>query len=978
MEQLSAHPLVARGPMFSFENRSGRTLSFASFAILTLSVIGTTQTSRVAGVVQGTVTDQTGSAIAGAGVWLRDLGTNQTRTVYANSEGSFRAGELPVGQYELRVESPGFSPYVNNAVVVSIGRSIQLTIRLSPSRVRQQITVSEEPPPIDAGQTTEATTIGHERIEESPVISRNSLDFVLMAPQLTPSNNQGSSGGRNSVADSGFSFAGLRSRSNSLYIDGVENNDEFTGSARTELSPETVQEFQVVNNGLSAESGGGAGGSLNVVTKSGVNTIHGDAFVFMQNGVMNAKDPLTNETEAPYLNRYRAGLSAGGPVVRDRTFYYVAGEQEGAHGDDSSLISPSVANAINNALRAGAFSRIAIRLLNPQLLRTARGETELSARLDHHLSASHSFLLKYAMTNSREVGDAFNTGGLVDPSGRGSSFIEDQGITGSLISILSNDALNSLRFQMSTRRAVLRTGDQVGPEIIVAGLVDFGRPYSGNDRRRENHYEVADVASVQKDAHLISFGGDVDWIHERIYAYDGFGAIYIFPTLDSFLNGEPDEYRQAFGDPNTSFTAPRYSAFIQDHWTLKKHLTIDAGIRYDFEHLPNRFRQDTNDIAPRIGVAYSPSPNWLFRTGFGIFFDRYLLASVNRVLEKNGVQGFEQVAYGQTAAQIFQSQLGGGSFAPVSAILPSIFAADANLATSYSEIASAGVERLLTKNLTASATFLSARGLRLSRTRNVSLPPPQVLTLTNASSMGIPNPFPQQLGMLVFSPARLSPQFADIYQFENRASSVYDGLSLSVNRRLSNEIECSGSYTYSKAIDDASDFNEQPNSPYLLQEERALSANDQRHRFVFSGTFDLPFGDEDEGKKPSGVAKILRNIEMAPILTIGSSRPVNPLTGFDANRSGAFPSSSRPLGLARDSLRNGNQARLDLRVLKFFKIGEHGKLDLVAESFNLLNHTNVVSLNQFYGAFVSPLPSFASPNKAGIQRQLQFSLDFEF
>src|SRR5205807_9523309 len=208
----------------------------------------------------------------------------------------FRAGELPVGQYELRVESGGFSPYVNVAIVVSVGTVVQIAVRLAPATVQQQITVSEQPPPIDPTQTTEATTIDHDRIEESPVVSRNYLDFVLLAPQLTRSNTQGATGGKNALADSGFSFAGLRSRSNSLYIDGVENNDEFTGSARTELSPETVQEFQVVNNGLSAESGGGASGPINVITKSGVNTLHGDAFAFVQNGVLNARDPLPNET----------------------------------------------------------------------------------------------------------------------------------------------------------------------------------------------------------------------------------------------------------------------------------------------------------------------------------------------------------------------------------------------------------------------------------------------------------------------------------------------------------------------------------------------------------------------------------------------------------------------------------------------------------------------------------------------------------
>ena len=349
--------------MFLFQRALGLKLWPVGVLILTFSTLVAAQRSRVAGAVQGTVFDQTGSAVAGALVTLRNPATNRTRKTSTDLDGLFRIGELPVGLYEVHVQAPGFSLYTNSAIAITIERVAQLKVRLLPAVVQQQVTVSEQASSIDASQTAEATTIDPERIEESPVVSRNSLGFVLLAPQLTRS-NEGAATGRSAHADSGFTFAGLRSRSNSLYIDGVENNDEFTGSARTELSPETVEEFQVVNNGLSAESGGGASGPINVITKSGVNTLHGDAFVFIQNGALNARDPLTNETEPPDLNRFRAGLSAGGPIIRDRTFYYVAREQEGAHGDDSSIISPSVAAAINGLLGSGTFPGIATRAAN--------------------------------------------------------------------------------------------------------------------------------------------------------------------------------------------------------------------------------------------------------------------------------------------------------------------------------------------------------------------------------------------------------------------------------------------------------------------------------------------------------------------------------------------------------------------------------------------------------------------------------------
>jgi len=200
--------------MFSLGRRQCLRLSFAGVVLAAFAASCAGQTSRVAGAIQGSVVDQTGNIIAGASVTVRNQGTNQTRTMLPNAQGFFRAGELPVGQYELRVESPGFSPYVNRQIVVSIGKVLQVGVRLTPATVQQQITVSEQPPPIDPSETTEATTIDHERIEESPVVSRNYLDFVLLAPQLTRSNIQGGTGGKDALADSGFSFAGHQGGSN--------------------------------------------------------------------------------------------------------------------------------------------------------------------------------------------------------------------------------------------------------------------------------------------------------------------------------------------------------------------------------------------------------------------------------------------------------------------------------------------------------------------------------------------------------------------------------------------------------------------------------------------------------------------------------------------------------------------------------------------------------------------------------------------
>ena len=257
-----------------------------------------------------------------------------------------------------------------------------------------------------------------------------------------------------------------------------------------------------------------------------------------------------------------------------------------------------------------------------------------------------------------------------------------------------------------------------------------------------------------------------------------------------------------------------------------------------------------------------------------------------------------------------------------------------------------------------------------------------MLTLQNSGELDVFSPAPQQIGRLVFSNARIDPRYDAIYQLQDESKSSYHGLTIEVNRRLAHEFELLASYTVSKAIDDASDFVESPQNPHDFRAERAISANNQAQRFVVSALFDLPIGDEgsdkNSGANHSVVTGLLSNIEMAPIFTIGSGRPVNPITGSDSARTHTMPLGSRPLGFARNSLITPTTAVLDLRILKFFKFGEHGKLDVVAESFNPLNRTNVSQLNTWFGTQLSPVPSFGKPAEALNRRQLQFSLDFEF
>lgn len=941
------------------------------------------QTSRIGATIEGTVTDNTGAVVAQALVTVRNILTGQSRTLTADNRGFFRAEQLPVSTYDVSVSHSGFAPYHQSSFDLSLGQVVHLNIILALASASQQVTVNAQPSGIDLSQTSVVSSIDQERIEELPVRSRNYLDFVLLAPGVSSAPSSSRPSGSTLSVGSGFTFGGLRPQSNNVSIDGLDNNDEYTGSSRTELSPEIVQEFQVVNNGLSAESGGASGGSINVITRSGVNIVHGDAFLFAQDSTFNARDPFETEPEKPSFRRFREGFALGGPIVKGRTFYYVAAEQEHNRGQIGSDIDRATASIINSFLATGAFPGLPTRQITTAFSPIARAETEAAGKLDHQLTKNTALMLRYAFTNNKETGNAFNAGGLMDASARGSGFTSDNSLSGSLTTVLGSQAVSDLRFQAATRHAVLRTNQPLGPEIDVTGLVTFGRPYAGNSERRENHYQLAHSYARTEGKHLWKAGGTINRVRLRADVPDSFGGLYMFGSVAEFLAGNPDQFRQGFGNPSADFPVTSLGSFVQDHWSLARRVTLDIGMRYDFEHLPAGFNEDTNNFSPRIGLAWSPSAKWVFRGGYGIFFDRFVLANLTRAIDKNGVQAFEQVADGAAAASLFAIAQGNALSVPATGIAPSIFGPDPRMAKPYSQQASGGAEYVLAKNLTVRADYLFVDGVKLPRTLNVNLVPPVVLTPANAASLGIPNPTAQQIGREVFSPARVNPQFDDIYQLQDSSDSTYNGVSLTFNRTMNEELEFSLSYTLSKTYDNASNYDEQPQNPFDLSAEHALSLQNQQQRFVFDALWDLPIGPDEDSPKQSTrnsgwLIKTLSHIELAPIFTAESGRPVNPLTGLDSNESHAFPLSGRPLDFERNSLQTPAMVTMDFRVLKYFPFGEYKHLDVVAESFNLFDHPNVAQINPVFGSGLMPMPGFGQPIDGTGARRIQFSLDFEF
>jgi hypothetical protein len=913
--------------------------------------------------LEGTVQDASGAGVGDDAVTVRETDTGLTRSTRADSIGSFRFTDLPIGTYEVRVERSGFAPYIHAGVILAIGQTGRLIVVLQPAQVVEQVSVSAQPPALDARQTSIASVVDTERIEESPVRSRNYLEFVLITPGVTPAAASPVSGAVSSVLPtSGFSFQGLRPRSNTLTIDGIDNTDEFAGSSRTELSLEVVREFQVVQNGWLAENAGAAGG-INVVTRTGANTLHGDAFVFGQFGALNAQPKLEESFGAkPDLTRYRAGGAIGGPIAKERTFYYAAAEREGTHDETASDISPAVAARINGALSAGLLPQLNTRALTLGLFPVERTETESSAKITHSFTGRGVVVGSVAANRNADDHDGFNGGGLSDRSARGSAATRDVAAAASWNTAVTAATANELRGQLAARRHTLSPTDSQGPGVSIAGIADFGTAYAGDSDHRQSYLEIADTVTHSRGQHLWKAGVGIKHIGITGTVADGARGLYTFRSLDAFFAGQPDTERQVSASAPVDYGDWRSSAFLQDHWTPIPTLTIDGGVRFDTTRFPTSLGLSNRQVSPRGGLAWTLGHDWVVRGGGGWFADRIVLASIERALtaQEHGI--VEHITEGdETRTSLYTVRPGAWNPASLQA--------------------SVGAERLLSSNLTAAVTYLYASGRHLPRTVNVNLPPPVVLTLSNAAALGVGAPTPQQLGRPVFGPERLDPAWDGIFELQPTAGSTYHGITMSLNRRLADEIEWSAAYTWSNARDSASDFDEQPQNSYALADEWAASRYDQRHRLVASALFDLPIGDEEDQQpgQPMGTwTRAFSHIEVAPIFTWGSGTPINVVTGADDNRSGAFPFTSRPLGMARNSERLPASATLDVRVLKYFDVKPHGKLDLVVEAFNLLNRTNVSQINAVFGSLVAPGPTFGRPIEAGAARQIQFSIDFEF
>lgn len=890
-------------------------------------------------ILSGRIEDSNGDALGGVSITLINRDTNRRWSAVSDGSGRVFVSFLPPGSYRFLAERQAFQSYERN-LTLTVGQMIDLAIRLTVAGAAETVQVTSDVPLIEVARTQVADTVEPREIDNLPLNGRNYLDLALLVPSVSRTNTGSNQrfAETSAVPGTGISVAGQRNLNNSFIVDGLSANDDAAALAGAFFSQEVIREFQVVTSGGVAEFGRASGGVVNVVTQSGSNQWRGRGYGFWRDDSLDARNPLAGAKDR--LSQWQYGASIGGPISTDRTFLFSNFEQ--TRQDRTGFITIGNANvaAINNELARAGFR-------GPQIktggFAITQDSTNYFARIDHELNPSNRLSFRYYLYDVSSQ-NARNVGGLNSVSRGAGLANRDQTIALNALSSFSSRVVNEGRAQYTRSRLQAPVNDLIGPAINISGTASFGTATFSPTARSNDLYEVVDSLSISRGPHSLKLGGDFLFNRLNITFPSALQGVYTFANLDAFRQGRYINFQQVFGEPDQFQSNPNVGLFVQNEWRPRSDLTINAGLRYEAQWLADPVTTDLNNLAPRLGIAFAPGEHkTVIRAGGGLYYDRIPLRALSNALQRDGVR-FKTavVSFGQPGAPVFPgvlTEFPGG-------LLTSITTIDPRIENGYSYQASLEVERQLSGTTSLSAGYIHLRGLHLIMSRNVNAP---TLSPADAARLGVSN-----LG-------RPDPRFANNSRFESAGDSYYDAMTFSLNKRPSKRLALRASYTFSKAIDTAGNFFfSSPQNNLDIRDDRGLSDNDQRHRLAVSGSFE---------QLPGGFV-------LSYIYAYESALPFNVQTGTDRN----FDTSvnDRPVGVGRNTGRGFNFSSLDFRLDKIVRLSEHARLELIVESFNTFNRSNLQLPNRVFGAGITPLGSFGAPTGAADPRQIQLGLRFSF
>ena len=960
--------------------------------------------AQATGTINGRVVDQGDAVLPGATINIKNTATGATRTTVTNAEGLYSVPALERGTYEITTELAGFAPTTRRLELVA-GSNITADFKLGLAQLAETLTVQASAPLVETTQALMSATIRQTEVSQLPMVNRSLAAMMTVLPGVREVAAAGSHG----HAAGYVSFAGNTGRSYNMYVDGVDNKEDQDGGTLVQLSLDGIEEFRALGAGFQAEYGRGSTVVV-LASKSGTSQLRGSGFIFGRNESLIATDyfskPANGGLGEPPFKRLQFGGSAGGPIVRDRAWFFTSVER--IHQDFQLPRPGNVSNelrVVKNALNLPISDTASV----PQPFRDLLFQAKVHAQLGHNNSMFGRFMSQYGHVDNPQVG-----AGTALLEGLQYNHRNNQSLwsaSGGWTSVLSNTAVNEFRTQYAyylhddkSGKPCLDTATCVPlnlsfPSVntVFPGLYQFAQQSWVN---YETKFEVMDNFSKQVGRHSLKVGIDYSKL-PTFYAnllFGSPGSIAFFDDPSVIVNNTNGRYPQGFQTPGIVRSIATSSlarvdgwsnkawfgaAFAQDDWKLTSQLTLNLGVRYDINEMSNNCcwdknrtyqilkaighpygelpKTDTNNIAPRLGVAWDVNGNGknVARASFGLFYATGIITSVYGI----NLQSQDSVYVTSTAVN---STIGSGQLAsyvygvsplpPAPPFAPTGFQRGQNsggawyrpdFADAMSQNTSVGFSHLLGSNTVLSADYLH---VRLYNGWNSE----QINPLIDDDN----NPATPRVRALAADLRRVfgdSNLLGSTTVLTSRNRGLYDGLDLHLERRFARTaLQVNYTLAWARGTLGSMDFTTQgdrvvPTScdslgcPIDAPYEWGPTSVDERHRVTVAGVVPLRFG-----------------FDVAPSFTAATARPYTQYRAPNPNANGFLRILSDdgitpvgPYNARGKALINANA-----RVTKHITMARDRRISLFAEFYNILNRAN---FGNSYGGFAFAPATYNKP-----------------